>query len=143
MSREIKFRVKTMWCDEARVAPVSSIDDMDHMHGYCYIELSSYSSDHHGWDTTCGDVLMQYTGIKDKNDVEIYEGDIVSFMFLKTKVERKRGVVVFDVDELCYFIRTSSEWGYNHNLAWCDTEVIGNIYENPELLEAINEQGND
>lgn len=138
MSREIKFRVKTMWCDEARVGQVSSIDDLDYISGHCYIELSSYSSDHHEWNTAVGDVLMQYTGIKDKNGVEIYEGDI---LWLGDAASIVQIVWV----EFKLRLKWVNPMGASDNIyAWKDDlEVIGNIYENPELLEAINEQGND
>lgn len=139
MGREIKFRVKTMWCDEIRVAPVSSIDDMESLHGHCYIKLSSYSSDHHGWDTHCGDVLMQYTGIKDKNGIEIYEGDILrgSCGIPPTKV---MGEVVYRLGS--YHVNTPHFPGECLLIDFPrfvrGVEVIGNIYENPELLEVAN-----
>lgn len=71
--------------------------------------------------------VMQYIGLKDKNNVEIYEGDII-------KQAKELGwfrteVVEFKVKEYCPF------W-INQNTV----EVIGNIYENPELLEKKNEK---
>lgn len=83
--------------------------------------------------------LMQSTGLKDKNGVEIFEGDIVSVRnhpFQKT--ELSGAGIEIDGD---YLIGWS-----DHNLTWLAgdlllyqlkpyIEVIGNIYENPELLE--------
>lgn len=76
--------------------------------------------------------LMQYTGLKDKNDKEIYEGDIV------------RGLIDFGPGgehEQMYEVKISPfgvnipEWNYTENHL---PEIIGNIYENPELLEKQN-----
>lgn len=66
-----------------------------------------------------GMVLMQYTGLKDKNGKEIYEGDIVHGI--------RNGTEVVDLYQEYDMI------GYDINLE--KSEVIGNIYENPELLD--------
>ena len=67
--------------------------------------------------------LMQFTGLYDKNGKEIYEGDIVETPFGIGRVFDRLG---------CWFVETQKELGY---FASCDLEVIGNLYENPELLE--------
>ena len=81
-------------------------------------------------------VLMQYTGLKDKNGVEIYEGDIVECGFkyrsyLPTFIEE---VSILNTNLTLPFAR---EWiienkEYKDIVGSC--KVIGNIYENSELL---------
>jgi len=65
--------------------------------------------------------LMQYTGIKDKNGVEIYDGDIVNDGFLKHKVDFSSGMFHISLTPL-------SKWSK-------EIEVIGNVWENPELIK--------
>ena len=73
--------------------------------------------------------LMQYIGVKDKNGREIYEGDIVKFFEYKvinSIVLQEEIVIIKDIRVGCDTLRPSQYM-----------EVIGNIYENPELI--INE----
>jgi uncharacterized phage protein (TIGR01671 family) len=83
--------------------------------------------------------LMQYTGLKDKNGKEIYEGDILN----DKRNKRRKYKVVFD-DGTLFCVSLSDgilPEGFNmHRLTKQNVqrlhEVIGNIYENPELLGA-------
>ena len=78
--------------------------------------------------------IMQYTGFKDKNNKEIYEGDIIDN---GNKHTPSKGVVKFCEASF----RVDSGEGGMFNLAMtgqmCNgkMEIIGNLYENPELLE--------
>ena len=76
--------------------------------------------------------LMQYTGLKDKNEKEIYEGDIV-----KLRANHGIGVVKY-YDEwgafVVEYIKLKKIAVLGMNYCEEDIEVIGNIYENTELL---------
>lgn len=75
--------------------------------------------------------LSQFTGLKSKSGVEIYEGDIVRFLY-----EGSKNAVENHVVEWCYD-RWDAGNGYPDGsaVAFEEMEVIGNIYENPELLK--------
>lgn len=73
-------------------------------------------------------VLMQFTGLRDKNGKEIYEGDVVTcYDYKPAKVFFKGGSFMSYIDEHSYLELSQSSFLE-------DFEVIGNIYENPELL---------
>lgn len=76
-------------------------------------------------------VLMQSTGLTDKTGAEIYEGDIVT-----NCIEDVTGFVYFDAKQLQIVISGKNKnWYMCGNNTFRNCEVIGNIYENPELME--------
>lgn len=104
-------------------------------------------------DTSCGQityrgnkvkdiVLMQCTGLKDKNGKLIYEADIVKYK------DEVYGLCIGRIEkdnahyELLYYTGEKYGW-FSHILCFKhikNMEVIGNIYENPELLERNNDK---
>jgi hypothetical protein len=88
------------------------------------VGFSHYPED--GW------IIAQYTGLKDKNGKEIYDGDIcesIDGIFLVTWDEEKSAfVMVFQDGERLYLEEM-----------WEDTKIIGNINDTPELIKVNNE----
>ena len=130
--RDIKFRAwdkkKNDWFDDE---------------GSLYIELNGNIN--FGWngevmdDYTDRVILLQYTGLKDKNGVEIYEGDflmagddylgVIKYHSTRAQFIGKNIGETFQEDEY--------DTLYTKNGRFNSAKVIGNIYENPELLEEL------
>lgn len=87
---------------------------------------------------------MQYTGLKDKNGKEIYEGDIVRYWQTRVVMSEKGDIGVIDVQGGGFVVKTDhwmkvGDMGIEQReliyINGLPVEVIGNIYENPELLK--------
>ena len=121
--REIKFRA---WDKKHNDMVYFTFDDIG-VAQYMYKPEVRYIWNNKGKtiDLNNKSLVMQYTSLKDKNNKEIYEGDIF-------KLPREIGVIKYH--KSCFV--------YKHNLhencLWGENtfgEVISNIYENPELLK--------
>ena len=126
MNRQIKFRVwdnqNNNWLINQRIE--------DHPVELLYSDHEFYI-DHSG-DNLDNYTIQQYTGLKDKNGKEIYEGDIVKATSDQYTNENFVGKVIFDEGSFLTWINKNDIRG-----VWSgdDIEVIGNIFENKDLLE--------
>lgn len=145
MNREIKYRayIKNDYKKEliGKILDVSSI----HLKTKKVIIGYSLNRDNYGNKSFSFDdiELMQYTGLHDKNGQEIYEGDIVLYQDWEMAYEGggndsfiNKGIVEYCEDNCCFNVTERqtvdlADVLYKGNE---DLEVIGNIYENPELL---------
>jgi len=152
--REIKFRA---WISSENIF---SWDKKKYPSGAMFtgFSFSDIYSGHDEANVTCGDgkiisepkwdkiILMQYTGLKDKNGKEIYEGDILvlhhSTILSSNDPCPDRRIVMWDEDasRLCaaYIDGNVNTSGYTFckNNASRFFEIIGNVHETPELIDA-------
>ena len=87
--------------------------------------------------------VMAYTGLQDKNGTEIYEGDIVSAKYIYDKRTTDKAQVIWREDKASFGLKslkglTNEEYELYKITAEHNLEVIGNIYENPELLNKLH-----
>ena len=127
MSREIKFRA---WLkEEKKIVNVETIDFTDK--SIQYLEKSEIINAYLLRRVSFDDVeLMQYTGIKDKNGKEVYEGDIV---ILNDAEEENRCVVKYKYGS--YILIDGDLREDLSNVEDKFLEVVGNVYEDKNLLE--------
>lgn len=128
MSREIKFRA---W-DGSRMVRAHNLM-LDTFNGRPYWQFGYQAPEPMESNT----ILMQFTGLKDKSGVEIFEGDIVRFSQPFDREDARRYGI--DKDEQVSAVEWNGRQFVFYGCASNDDqkywEVIGNIHQNPELLQ--------
>jgi uncharacterized phage protein (TIGR01671 family) len=82
-------------------------------------------------------ILLQYTEAKDKNGVEINEGAIVEMKSYNYQhLDNLKWVVTYCQNEMSFMFICGDK--KESKITWHSFEVIGNIYQNPELLKTLN-----
>lgn len=132
MSRVINFRAwnplkNKMWYNQFTIT------------SYGHIQRSEISREWHSFKNEDW-ILMQFTGLHDKNGKEIYEGDIVESKWMLEFVGEVK-FNEFEIEETYEpIINTVLGWNVRGvSLAAEEWEIIGNIFENPELLEVFKD----
>ena len=133
--REIKFRA---WDGNQMILPRDKAY-YQHYLSFCgqIVQKSSEGMDCFGggdrWSRRDKVELMQFTGLQDNNGVDIYEGDIVKC------INGHVGVIEWEKSDCCFNVDGYYDGGNDYpSMAFMEGQpftVIGNIYENPELLK--------
>ncbi len=128
MNREIKFRIyaDNKFYNKCLVGNTNNVNDEKWTCPMVWLEKQKE------WVHCDNGIICQYTGIKDKNGKEIYEGDIVK---LDSNTLKITGIVTYHNDEAVFVLEDLHD--EIEECLWYmqeDLEVIGNIYDNPELL---------
>lgn len=145
MNREIKFRAWDNYKHEMnyKVCVGNTVDK-----NKLYTAHSLYHSENPNigywthFDENSDIFLMQYTGLKDKNGKEIYEGDFIK-CYTGNPTYDDDAILVIWHKEFASFALAKNGWLYDHffreDLDPKECEIIGNKYENPELMEVKND----
>lgn len=133
--REIKFRA---W--DKRNKKMETRNILNNITWFTYEDVNTrlYMA-----QASCDYIILQYTGLKDKSGKEIYEGDILKGHDCDYPVDVLATVLFEEGSFIIKGNEKKSEseesmifyWCNSDNIKDCEFEIIGDIYENPELLE--------
>lgn len=138
MSREIKFRVWDKTSDSMLYQDDFERVELDTKNKMVTLIAEEESDKSHyvlDYEDGIEAEILQYTGLKDKNGKEIYEGDILintNKSKLNLGIENQKYLIVYRA--LGFGLKPLFK-GMALKFNYTDLELIGNIYENPELLE--------
>ena len=134
--REYKFRGKSLRAGKWSKWIYGSLDCTKYTYKEC--RMVAYDDPIQYRHTVDKETIGQYTGLKDKNEKEIYEGDIIfikgetKLLDIKGKVEYSNILAQFIITNTGNIVNEAESLGdYEEE----DIEKIGNVYDNPELLE--------
>ena len=122
--KEIKFRAYDE--ESQKIYQITDINFSDYSaNGVCCGEWKEFSTNN----------LLQYTGLKDRNGVEIYSGDILKFKY--TSSDYKKAYIEWNEEKASYdFVDNETKLNYSYNFRQINNiEVIGNVYEHKHLVE--------
>ena len=130
MKREIKFRAWDHNTDTMMIP-----DNFEFCDGeICWIDAGREAGPKSGNDGDPGQFeIMQYVGLQDKNGRDIYEGDIVDIGLRDQDGKPVIAPVSYETYAARYVLDNGGNGIWQRLTKYC--EVIGNIFENPELLE--------
>lgn len=129
--REIKFRAWDKQDNEM-------IDSVESTYYWESMPTEDYEDRH--W------ALMQYVGLKDKNQVEIYEGDVIKYHFFRKWSDELNDYIESDLyftgivtySGCSYFLQGNDYEPHLINTCIDSLEVLGNVYQNPKLIELLS-----
>lgn len=132
MNREIKFRGKEMHNDLGWV--YGSL--IQYPNGACVIVTFDKDGKELSYDVD-PKTVGEYIGLKDRNGIEVYSGDIVEYTYMCKEVEKPRREVIFKYGAFCLRVKNGPSARINGKYRFFESswEVIGNIHDNSELIE--------
>ena len=131
MNREILFKAKRLvngkWVEGLPGYDIDgNITELEAYKSFCNCQIHVIDPE----------TLCQYTGLTDKNGKKIWENDIVRRTDLYVVSKPSVGFIEYDLENTSFLIHWTDKVEYSPTYHWKDRlEVIGNIFDNPDLLE--------